>query len=71
MQLIENCQDADLYYCECCGQFYDRQTHFTVNVPLSSLSAEFAIEVMAARGQSSKSRQKTRTAANTTKGFGK
>jgi hypothetical protein len=71
MQLVKDYNEADLYYCECCGEFYDRKTHVSVNVPLSEIPADFALEVMAARQKSYKGRQKKRTAPKKTKGFGK
>jgi len=70
MQQVKDYNDADIYYCECCGEFYERQTHLTVNVPLTELSADFAIEVMTARQKSYKGRQKKRTAPKSRKGFG-
>jgi hypothetical protein len=71
MKLVQNYNDADFYYCECCGEFYNRQTHLTVNVPLTEIPADFALEVMAHRQKSYKGRQKTRTAPKSRKGFGK
>jgi hypothetical protein len=70
MKLIQDYKKADIYYCECCGEFYDRQTHATVKVPLSEIPADFALEVMAARQKSYKGRKKIYTAPKT-KGFGK
>jgi hypothetical protein len=70
VQLTEDNLRADLYYCECCGEFYDRQTHVTVNVPLSEIPADFALEVMAARQKSYKGRKETYVTPKT-RGFGK
>ena len=36
----------DVYYCPCCGEFYDIKTHALVTVDLSTIPAVFALEVM-------------------------
>ena len=48
----------DVYYCECCGKFYNRKTHLTVDIPLTDLPADFAIEVMVDRQNSIAGRRK-------------
>jgi hypothetical protein len=56
----------DIYFCECCGYFFDIQTNKLVDVPLETIPAEVAIEVMTFR-QGVKNRPHTRKKR---KGFG-
>ena len=44
--LIEIYSRDDIYYCPCCGLFYDIKTHSEVQVPFEELPIEFAIQVM-------------------------
>ena len=70
VHLTEDQQRADLYYCECCGVFYDRQTHETVAVGLHEIPADFALEVMADRQQNA-ARKQRREERRQSKGFAK
>lgn len=36
----------DIYYCSCCGDFYNRYTHLRMEVPYTQMPADFALKVM-------------------------
>lgn len=59
----------DIYYCSCCGLFYDSLTHQTVNVPYTEMPAEMALQVMYDRGLISQMRAR-RKRTGKGKGFG-
>jgi len=68
--MTENYMRDDIYYCNCCGVFYDRQTHETVNVGLHEIPADLALEVMADRQQNA-ARKQRREQRKQSKGFSK
>jgi hypothetical protein len=67
--MTEDYMRDDIYYCECCGVFYDRKTHETVNVGLHEIPADFALEVMADRQQNAARKQ--RRERSKSRGFSK
>ena len=70
VHLTEDHLSADLYYCECCAQFYKRRTHEPVHVGLHEIPADFALEVMEDRQRNAMKKQK-REQRKRSKGFGK
>lgn len=59
----------DIYYCDCCGFFYDRITDKLVHVGLEELPAVFALEVMADRQKSDRGKQLQLKRLRKPKGF--
>lgn len=48
-QMNENYQRDDIYYCDCCAEFYDIKTHELVNLKISDIPLDMALLVLAAR----------------------
>lgn len=70
--LIEIYSRDDIYYCPCCGLFYDIKTHSEVQVPFEELPIEFAIQVMTDRQKAGQGKHKSRRKPKrSTKGFGR
>lgn len=42
-------QRDDIYFCDCCLEFYDRRTHVKVDVPYTEMPAELAVTLLTAR----------------------
>lgn len=59
----------DIYYCSCCGLFYDSLTHEVKNINYTDMPAEMAIQVMYDRGILSE-RKARRRQTGKGKGFG-
>lgn len=70
VHLTEDHLSADLYYCECCAEFYQRETHKRVDVGLHEIPADFALEVMTDRQQNA-ARKLRREQRRRPKGFGR
>jgi len=48
-QKNEEFQRDDIYYCDCCAEFYDIKTHELVNLKISDIPLDMALLVLAAR----------------------
>lgn len=70
VQMTEDYMRDDIYYCECCGAFYDRQTHEVVHIGLHEIPADFALEVMQDRQQNAMKKQQ-REQRKRSRGFAK
>lgn len=64
IEAIMNCEYTcdDIYYCSCCGEFYNRYTHLRVEVPYEEMPADFALKVMEDRQKLSHKAQARRKA---------
>lgn len=56
----------DIYFCDCCAQFFDIKIDQPVDVPYSEMPAEFAVDLMQYRAtlgnkQHKKKRKKRRS----------
>lgn len=43
---IERYNRDDIYYCGCCGLFYNSKTHVSEAIKYTDMPAEFALQVM-------------------------
>ncbi len=52
-------QRDDIYWCECCGEFYAEKTDQKVDVDLSEMSTEFAARITKRRAELAKKKRRS------------
>lgn len=70
-QMNENYQRDDIYYCDCCAEFYDIKTHELVNLKISDIPLDMALLVMDARKKRKVNNHRSPNPRRKPRGFGR